>query len=185
MRERREITGGADRPAARDDGDHTAVEQRQQELDRLDAGARVALRERVRAQEHGGPDDLVGVRLSHAARVRAQQPQLQLLGLLLRDRNRHEAAEAGVDAVGVFTASVRGALHELAGRIHPLARPVGEPRTDAVDGHGPDVVHGEVVAREADRRPLRHAASLGVRGGAALALAAAIKTPIESSVKID
>ena len=61
----------------------------------------------------------------------------------------------------------------------------GEPDWSSVDGHGPDVVHGQVVAGKADRRPLRHAASLGVRGGAARALAAANNNPIESSVKID
>jgi len=93
--------------------------------------------------------------------MRAEQPELQLLGLLRRDRDRDEAAEAGVDAVGVLATAMRGSLHELARRVHLLARPVGQPCARSVDGHGPDVVHGEVVAGEADRRPLRHAASLG------------------------
>ena len=43
-----------------------------------------------------------GIRLADAAGVAAQQAQLQLLGLLLRDRLRDEAAEAGVDPVGVL-----------------------------------------------------------------------------------
>ena len=85
VRERREVAGGADRAAARHDGQHAAVEEREQQLDRLDPRARVALRERVRAQEHRRADDLVGVRLADAARVRAQEPQLQLPGLLLGD----------------------------------------------------------------------------------------------------
>ena len=42
----------------------------------------------------------------------AQQAQLQLLGQLLRDRLRDEAAEAGVDAVRVLARAVRGALDE-------------------------------------------------------------------------
>ena len=96
--------------------------------------------------------------------MRAEQPELQLFGLLLRDRDRDEAAEAGVDAVGVLAAPVGGSLHELACGVHPLSCPVGQPCARSVDGHGPDVVHGEVVASEADRRPLRHAASL-VRHG--------------------
>ena len=45
-----------------------------------------------------------GIRLADAARVRAQQPQLQLLGQLLGDRAVDEAAEAGVDAVRVLAA---------------------------------------------------------------------------------
>ena len=56
---------------------------------------------------------------------------------------------------------MRGALDEVAGGAHPVARPVGELRGGTFDGHGPDVVNGQVVAREADRRPLRHDASLG------------------------
>ena len=118
MRERREVAGGADAAAARHDGHDAAVEAREQELDRLDARARCSLRERVRAQEHRGAHDLVRIRLADAARVRAQEPQLQLLGQLLGNRLRDEAAEAGVDAVRVLARAVRGALDELARGAH-------------------------------------------------------------------
>ena len=118
MRERREIARRADRAAARHDRQHAAVEALEQQLDRLDARAGVALRERVRAQQHRRAHDLVRVRLPDAARVRAQQPQLQLLGQLLGDRAVDEAAEAGVDAVRVLARSVRSALDELARRAH-------------------------------------------------------------------
>ena len=126
MRERREVARRADRAAARHDGQHAAVEAVEQQLDRLDARAGVSLRERVRAQQHRRADDLVGVRLADAAGVRAQQPQLQLPRQLLGDRAVDEAAEAGVDAVGVLARAVRGALDELAGRPHLLARRVGQ-----------------------------------------------------------
>ena len=126
MRERREIAGGADRAARRHDRQNAALEQREQQLDRLDPRAGVALRERVRAQEQRRADDLVGIRLPDAARVRAQEPQLQLLGLLLGDRDRDEAAEAGVHAVRVLARAVRGALDELARGAHLLPRGVGQ-----------------------------------------------------------
>ena len=102
MRERREVAARADRAAARHVRQDAAVEALEQQLDGLDARARVALGERVRAQQHRRAHDLVRVRLADAARVAAQQAQLELLGQLLRDRPRDEAAEAGVDAVGVL-----------------------------------------------------------------------------------
>ena len=128
MRERREIARRSDRPAARHDRQHAAIEAVEQQLDRLDARAGVALRERVRAQEHRGAHDLVRIRLADAARMRAQQPQLQLAGQLLRNRAVDEAAEAGVDAVRVLLRSVRRALDERARGAHLVARGVGERR---------------------------------------------------------
>ena len=172
MRERREVTGRPDRAAARHDRQHSAVEEREQQFDRLHACARVAFRQRVRAQEHRRADDLVGVRVADPARVGAKQPKLQLGGLFLRDGDRDEAAEAGVDAVGVLAAAVRRAFHELAGGAHLLPRLVGELGARSFDRHRPDVVDAQVVARKADRRPLRHDASLGTRPTPPVALRA-------------
>ena len=62
VRERREVAARADRPARRDARHNAAVQALEQQLDGLDAGARGALRERVRAQQHGRADDLVRVR---------------------------------------------------------------------------------------------------------------------------
>ena len=104
VRERREVAGRADRAARRHVRQHAAVQALEQQLDGLDARAGVALRERVRAQQHRRAHDLVGIRLAHAAGMRPQQAQLQLLGQLLRDRLRDEPAEAGVDAVRVLAA---------------------------------------------------------------------------------
>ena len=86
VRERREVAARADRAAARDARQHAAVEALEQQLDGLDARARVALRERVRAQEHRRANDLVRVGLADAAGVAAQEPQLELLGQLLGNR---------------------------------------------------------------------------------------------------
>ena len=147
VRERREIAARADRAAARHARQDAAVEALDQQLDGLDARARVALRERVRAQQHRGAHDLVRVRLADAAGVAAEEAQLELLGQLLRDRARDEAAEAGVDAVRVLLAPVRRLLDELARRA-PSAR---APRRQArparpVDGDRPDVGESEIVA---------------------------------------
>ena len=166
MRERREVAAGADRAAARHARQHAAVEALEQQLDRLDARARVALRERVRAQEHRRAHDLVRVRLADAAGVAAQEPELELLGQLLRDRARDEAAEARVDAVGVLLAAVRGLLDELAGGAHALPRRVGERDRAGVDGDLPDVLERQIVARQ--RPALDHAASLSRTCWAAL-----------------
>ena len=163
MRERREVARGADRASARHVRQHASVEEREEQLDGLDPSPRVPLRERVRAEEHRRADDLGGIRVTDAAGVRAEQSQLQLGGLLFRDRDGNEAAESGVDAVGVLAAPVRGALDELAGCTHPLPCLVGQLDAGSIDRHRPDVVNGQVVAREADRRPLRHHASLGRR----------------------
>jgi hypothetical protein len=90
--------------------------------------------------------------------VTAQQPELQLFGELLGDRARDEAAEAGIDAVGVLDASVRRLVDELAGGAHALARRVGKSHRARVDGDLPDVGEREIVARQ--RLALDHAASL-------------------------
>ena len=161
MGERREIARGSHRAASRHNRQHALLEECEQQLHRLDARSRVALGEGVRAQKHRRADDLVGIRVADSARMRPQQAQLELRGLLLGNRDSDEAAEAGVDAVGVLAASVRGSLDELAGGNHALPRLVGQLGPRTIDRDGPHVVDGQVFAREADRRPLRHQASLG------------------------
>ena len=147
MGERREVAAGADRAPARNVREHAAVEALDQKLHGHDARAGVALGERVGAQQHRRAHDLVRVRLADAARVAAQEPQLELLGQLLRNRARDEPPEAGVDAVGVLLVAVRGALDELAGRAHALPRASSARAPSRVDGDAPR------RRREPDRRP--------------------------------
>ena len=79
--------------------------------------------------------------------MRAEQAQLQLLGQLLGDLLRHEAAEAGVHAVGVLVRAVRGVLDDARAPPHLCARVVGEQCGRApLDGDLPDVFEREVVA---------------------------------------
>ena len=144
MRDRRSPppTRGSD---VRDD---PGVEAGEQQLDHLDARAGVALRERVRPQEHRRAHDLVRVRVADAAGVAAQEAQLELPRQLLRDRLRDETAEPGVHPVRVLARAVRGPVDELARRDHPLPRGVGEPGVATLDRDGPDVLDRQVFARQ-------------------------------------
>jgi hypothetical protein len=155
MGERGEVAARADRATRRDDGKHSSLEAGEQELDRLDPRARVPLRERVRTQEHRCADDVVGVGLAHAAGVAAEEPELQLLDLILGDRLRDESAEARVDAVGVIAAE---RLQERTRSDHARPRGIGQRRASSFDCDLPDVVDGEVVAGQ--RHRACHAASL-------------------------
>jgi hypothetical protein len=86
----------------------------------------------------------------------AQEPELELLGQLLGDRLRHEAAEAGVDPVRVLARAVGRPLDERARRLHAPAGRGRDRSRAAVDGHAPDVLDGQVLTGEGDRRLLRH-----------------------------
>src|SRR3954470_16209521 len=98
MGERRKVAAGADRPPARNVREDAVVEALDQELYGDDARAGVALGEGVGAQQHRRANDLVRVWLPDATRVAAQEPQLELLGELFRNRARDEPSEAGVHA---------------------------------------------------------------------------------------
>src|SRR5688572_2302089 len=145
MRERCEVPTRADGAPTRDERQNSASETLDEELRRLEAGSGVALGQRVGAEQHRRTDDVVRIRLADAARMASQQPDLELFTELFRDRLRHEAAEPGVDAVRVLTASVGCALDDLARRPHPFPRLVREADRRALDGDGPDVVDGEIV----------------------------------------
>ena len=90
--ERSEIAARAHGPARGHPRQHAAVQTLEQELDRDDARAGESLGERVRPQQHRRADDVVGVRLTDAARMASEEPELQLLGELLRDVGRHETS---------------------------------------------------------------------------------------------
>ena len=148
MRERREVAARPDRAARGHPRQHAAVQALEQQLDGHDARAGEPLRERVRAQQHRGADDVVGVRLADAARMAAQEAQLQLLGELLRNVSRDEAAEAGVDAVRVLPAN---ALDELASRPHALTCRVGQLGRSSADRDLPHLGESQILARQDDR----------------------------------
>jgi hypothetical protein len=121
MSERRKIAARPYRPAARHPWEDAAVEALDEELGHLDPRSRAADGKRVRAKEQGGTHDLLGIRLADAAGVAAQEPDLQLVSQLRRDRFRDELSEAGVDTVGPGRIG-RSPLDDLARRAHPLLR---------------------------------------------------------------
>jgi hypothetical protein len=151
VRERSEVAARADGAAARDVRQDTLVQAAEQELDRLYARARVALGERVRAEQHRRAHDFVRVGLADAARVAAQQAELELARQLGRDRLGDEAAEAGVDAVRVLALAVRRARDERAGSPHPRARRLGQLRARPLDRDRPHVLDGQVLAGQLTR----------------------------------
>ena len=131
------------------------AKHRDEQLDRLDAGARVTLCQRVRAQEHRRAHDVVGVWIADATGMASEQPQLELGRLLGRDRLRDEPAEPGVDAVRMVS-DLR--LEERARRRRPLSATRTQRNVPAPDRDVPDVPDREVVTRELDHG--RHGASL-------------------------
>ena len=150
VRKRSKIAARAHRATRRHARQHAAVQALDEELDELDPGARIALREGVRPQEHRRPDDLVRIRVADPARMATEEPELQLLDLVVRDRPRHEAPEAGVDAVRVLVAG--DALDELASRLHLPPRLVRQRDGNPVDGDVPDMLDREVVPGQGGTR---------------------------------
>ena len=124
------------------------AEHGQQELDGLDASARIALGDRVCPQHHRGADDVVGVGLAHAARVATEEPELELLGLVVRDRLGHETAEARVDAVGVLATKV---VEQRSRALHALDRGRRQTHRATADRDVMDVVDREVIPGQQKR----------------------------------
>ena len=146
--ERGEVTARSDRAAGGHKGDDSAVQHRQQQLHRLDAGSGVALGNCVRAKQHRGADDLVRVRLTDSTGMAAEETELQVLGLIVGDRLRHEPAEPGVDAVGVLATQL---VQQAARASHLLHGARSETDVAAADRDVPDVLDREVVARQQEQ----------------------------------
>ncbi len=117
MSERGQIAARADGSARGHVGDDPCIECGEQQLDGLDAGAGVALRDRVRAQHHCSPHDVVGVRRTDAARVAAEETELELRRLVVRDRLGDEPTETRVDPVRMLATEL---VEKPARTAHPL-----------------------------------------------------------------
>src|SRR5207245_6908137 len=150
----REIATGTNRSTARHIRKDAPRQTLDEQLDRLDPRPRSPLRKRVRAEQHGGPDDLAWIWIADPAGVAAQKTKLELLGQLLGDRLRDESAEARVDAVRVLARPISCALDEPAGGTHLRARFVGEGRAGSFDSDRPHVLDPEIVSGQADRSRL-------------------------------
>ena len=107
---------------------------------------------RILEASHRGADDFGRIGLADPAGMAAQQAKLELLGLGLRDRLRHEAPEAGVDAVGVLVPHLSEYLTSC---VHPRASALCEHGLAPVESHRPHVADDQVVAGQ--RQRLAHA----------------------------
>ena len=155
MSQRSEVAARADRASARHLRQDPVLETIEQPLGDLRASPRVPLRKRVRAHEQRCPDDLVRIGLADAARMAAQQSELELLGQLSGHPRRDEAPEARRHPV---RRPLRGnrLVDDLARRRHLLARGIVQLRGGALDRDLPDVGGGEVLTCQADHGRLGH-----------------------------
>jgi hypothetical protein len=147
MCQRREVAAGPDGAPARHPRENTSPQTFEEQLRDLYTRPGDTGRQAICPEHERRPDDLVRIRIAHTAGMAAQEPDLELVDELSRDRLRDQPTEPGVDAVGAFRGG-GGALHDLARGAHPLScrlRQLG-PRT--VDRDGPDMVDLEVVAGE-------------------------------------
>ena len=78
---------------------HAAIEQREQQFQRLETDAGESFRQHIRAQRHRRADDRHRQRVADAGGMTAQQIELQFGERVVRDADVGEVAEAGVDAV--------------------------------------------------------------------------------------
>ena len=99
VRERREISRGADRALLGNDGVNSLREAREEKLQRLPADAGKPFREAVRAQQHDRPNGGRGKRRARAGRVAPHEVELERSELLPRDDDVGELPEPRRDAV--------------------------------------------------------------------------------------
>src|SRR5262249_54856516 len=89
----------ADGTPRRYHGMDARIEHADQCVNDYGTATRVPFGEYVRALEHHGPNDLLGQRISYAARMRPNQVHLQLAELLGCNDYVRECAETGIDAI--------------------------------------------------------------------------------------
>ncbi len=120
-----EIAAGPDGSLRGHERMDTPVQQRDQQLERLETHAGEAAGEHVRAQQHERPRLRHAERCADAGRVRAQQVRLQLAQAIERNPDVGEVAEAGGHAVDDRAASDGVVDHASCGH-DGLARGGGE-----------------------------------------------------------
>ena len=112
MRQRSQITAGAQRAFLGNDGMHARVEHIQQKLQGLRPDAGMSPRQRVGANEHDGAGGGNVEGIAHAHRVTGDDVALQGFHLIRGDDAVFEGAKAGGDTVGNFAALEQG-LHRF------------------------------------------------------------------------
>jgi adenylosuccinate synthase len=140
---------------------HAAVEQRDQRLERLDADAREALGQHVRAQRHRRANRPHRQDLADARGVAAQQVDLQRREIGLLDPRLREVAESGVDAVDRLVA-VGLRIDDRARRRDPGPRLGREADGRAVVGDGQQIGQCQAGAVEKNHRSLGYSRAMNI-----------------------
>ena len=135
MRERREVSRGADRTLLGNDGMDSLREAREEKLEGLPADAGETLREAVRAQEHDRPNGRSGKRRARPGRVAAYEVQLKRAELLPRNDDVGELPETRRDAVDDPVVRDR-TIDDGARRIDARGGARRERRGHLAAGHG-------------------------------------------------
>ncbi len=99
VRERREVTAGADRALLRDLGHEACVEERDQLVHERLAHAGHPLQQAIEAQNLRDAHDVVRHRRADADAVREHEVRLELAQVLTRDRDALQLAEACRDPI--------------------------------------------------------------------------------------
>ena len=119
--QRSEIAARADRALLRHEGDHVALEHRDEQVQRALADPAVSSGEDVRAQKHQRAHGRGRQRGARACGVGEDQVALQLAQIGARDGHLGQGAEARVHPVGRDTA-LGDPIHQTAPGPHALAR---------------------------------------------------------------
>ena len=147
MRERSQITGGADGPLFGNERENVRREQVEEPLHGRDADARPTLRERVGAQSDHRPHRFVGERIPDPGGVASDEVLLELEQPVARDGHLGETSEARRDPVHPVAPRDR-ALDRLAGSGHRAPRHGSERDADPPAGDVLEVGEGQAAPGE-------------------------------------
>ena len=151
MGERGEIAAGTDRTLLWDVWVDIGVEQADQPLQQQRADTGVALAERVGAEQDRGAHDIFGERIAHPGRVALDELALQFFYLIGGDHHIAQLPEAGGEAVDLVAAAQQP-LDEGAAAVDAGAGAVPEDHATAAAGDLDDLLNGEILAVEGERR---------------------------------
>jgi hypothetical protein len=143
--ERSQVAAGADRSTGRDHRMHAAIQELDEQLERVQPDAREPLGQHVGSQRHGCADDRHRQRVADAGGMTAEQIGLQLGERLGRNFHLGKVAEAGVDAVGRLV-SMREFVDQRAGGTDARAGCVSDMHRRRVVGDGEHLLERQAGA---------------------------------------
>ena len=100
VRQRRQVTGGTDRPLERNVRVHLGVDQRDQRVDHLATNPGEATAQAVDLEHHDQSHQRIADRLTDAGSMGEHQGALEIFQVFAGDAGRGQQAKTGVDAIG-------------------------------------------------------------------------------------